>query len=545
MRPPQRRAPYCFNRRKMLFTSYEFVAFAAIVFILFYIVPKPWQTAVLTVASLAFVTSYSVTYLPFILFTAVTTYISARLMTKQHESRDLYLSCHKAEMSREERKAYKDKTKARTRVFLWGTLLLNLGILAFLKYANFVIYNVNSIFKIAEKSEDLFLTLILPIGISFYTFMCVGYLVDVYREKYKAEKSLLKVTLFASYFPSLVQGPFSKFDELGKTLFAPKSLEYDAVWMGLLRVVWGYFKKVVLADRVVIALNEIIGDPTEYTGAYVFAGIILYSLRIYADFTGGIDITLGYSEMLGIKLKENFIRPYFSKNIAEYWRRWHISLGEWFREYLFYPLSICGPINKLAKKLKPRLGQGFAKRLPVYFSTILVWFVTGVWHGAAWNFIAWGMANCVVILISQELQPLYAKFHKKTGIGEGGAYGVFMMLRTYLLMCCIRMFDCYATVGETFSAFGSMFTTGNYHVLFDGSMLSLGLDGADYMILLFGVILILISSIIAEYKTPLRNTLIKLPGAVPAAVVILSVLVLIFGAYGIGFDASQFIYNQF
>ncbi len=529
----------------MYFTSYEFIAFAAAVFILYYALPKVCQRPLLIVSSLIFVASYDVLYLPFIIFTAVSTWGAALLMSRTFAVRDAYIKEHKAEMTREERKEYKEKSKGKIRLLLSSALIANLGILCFLKYANFTIHNVNQLFSLVENEADILLDLVLPIGISFYTFMCIGYLVDVSREKYAADKSLLNVALFASYFPSLVQGPFSKYDELGKTLFERHSFDSAAISSGLLRLVWGYFKKLVLADRVMIALNVLFEKPDQYSGAYVFAAIILYSIRIYADFTGGIDITLGFSEMLGIKLKENFVRPYFSKSIAEYWRRWHISLGDWFREYLFYPLSIWGPINKLAKKAKARFGAGFAKRIPVYFSTILVWFVTGIWHGAAWNFIAWGMANCVVILISQELSPLYERFHEKTGIGEGGVYGAFMMVRTYLLMGCIRMFDCYASVGETLSSLGSMFTEWNWHVLFDGSMLTLGLTAADYIVLLCGCVMIFISSVLAERGNPIRERLSKIPFAVPVAIVALTVLTLVFGAYGIGYDSSQFIYNQF
>lgn len=529
----------------MYFTSYEFIAFAAIVFILYYALPRVCQRPLLVAASLIFVASYDILYLPFILFTAVSTWGAALIMARILSVRDAYIKEHKATLSREERKEYKEKAKKKLRLVLWAALLCNLGILCFLKYANFTIHNVNQLFSIAADEADILLDLVLPVGISFYTFMCVGYLVDVYREKYAADKSLLNVTLFASYFPSLVQGPFSRYDDLGKTLFVPHSFDSAAISSGLLRAVWGYFKKLVLADRVMIALNVIFDKPDEYSGAFVFAGIILYSIRIYADFTGGIDITLGFSEMLGIKLRENFVRPYFSKNIAEYWRRWHISLGEWFREYLFYPLSIWTPINKLAKRAKAKFGAGFAKRIPVYFSTILVWFVTGIWHGAAWNFIAWGMANCIVILISQELSPLCEKFHTKTGIGEDGVYGAFMMVRTYLLMCCIRMFDCYATVGVTVSAFFSMFTKWNWHVLFDGSMLSLGLTVADYAVLLCGCVMIFVSSVMAERGNSIRERLGKIPFGVPFAIVALILLTLVFGTYGIGYDSSQFIYNQF
>lgn len=528
----------------MIFTSIQFVAFVALLFILYYTLPKKLQTPLLFLFSVMFFVSYSAVNLVFIAVTVLSTWGGALIMTRALKNGESYISEHKAELTREERREYKDTVKRRARLILILCLLVNFGILATLKYANFVRHSINAVFAVAESGSDLFFSFALPLGISFYTFMCMGYLIDVYRGKYEADKNLLHVALFASFFPQLVQGPFSRYDELGATLFAPHKFDGDAFSSASLRIAWGYFKKLVLADRVVIALNTLIGSPDEYRGAYVFAAVILYSLRIYADFTGGIDITIGISEALGIKLKENFVLPYFSKSIAEYWRRWHISLGEWFREYLFYPLSISKPINKLAKRLRSRLGAGFSKRLPIYTATIITWFVTGVWHGAAWNFIAWGMANCIVILISQELSPLYEKFHAKTGLGEDGLYGGFMAFRTYLLMGFIRMFDCYASVGITFAAVGSIFTTWNAHVLFDGSMLTLGLSAADYIVLALGAALLFTVSVL-NVKKSVRERLAGHPWLRLTSTMALIIAVLLLGAYGLGYDATQFVYNQF
>lgn len=536
----------------MFFTSIEFIAFCAVLFILYYILPKKAQPWLLLLFSVAFFTSYSVKNLAYIAVTVLTTWGGALLMSHIFKAGDDYAAANKDTMTREDKKAHKAKVKRMARAVLIAVMLFNFGILAVLKYANFVMSNITALFRFETSGTDLFLSIALPLGISYYTFMCMGYMIDVYRGKYKADRNIMHVALFAAYFPQLVQGPFSRFDEMGETLFAPHKFDGDRFSSAALRIAWGYFKKLVLADRVAVAVNALIAAPDQYRGAYVVAAVILYSIRIYGDFTGGIDITIGISEALGIKLKENFVRPYFSKSIAEYWRRWHITLGEWFREYIFYPISISKPINKFAKKLKPRLGAGFAKRLPIYTATIITWFVTGIWHGATWNFIAWGMANCVVILISEELSPLYEKFHAKTGLGEDGVYGAFMSLRTYLLMGCIRMFDCYATVGITFAAIGSIFTVWNPGVLFDGSMLHLTLDtpgyvplaAADYMILALGSALIFVVSVLGEKKT-VTERLAPHPWLRLAATMALIFATLVFGAYGLGYNSTDFIYGVF
>ena len=315
--------------------------------------------------------------------------------------------------------------------------------------------------------------------------------------------------------------------------------------MGGMRVVWGFAKKLIVADRLAIPLRELVSAPEEYTGVYVLAVMFLYAVQLYADFTGGIDITIGVSQMLGIKVAENFERPFFSKNIAEYWRRWHITMGTWFRDYVFYPLSVSKSVLKLHQKARARLGEP-GKRVSVYLCTMLLWFVTGVWHGASWNFIVWGLLNGVVILVSQECEPLYAKFHGKfPGLKGTFGYRLFEVGRTFVLMSAIRVLDVYRDVPLTFKQVGTIFTSFNPSVLWNGSFLELGITGADWAVAALGTLAMLVCSLLGR-KEPMREQLVRRnPNLAWGGCVVLVLCMVIFGIYGIGFDATQFIYNQF
>ena len=373
----------------------------------------------------------------------------------------------------------------------------------------------------------------------------MGYLIDVYRGKCRAEGNFFRLALFVSYFPQLVQGPISRFSPLGEQLFAEHRFEGGAFRAGLLRVVWGYFKKLVVADTAMIAVKTIVTDSAAYDGVYIFLLILLYSAQIYGDFTGGIDITIGLSEMMGIRLAENFDRPFSSRSTKEYWRRWHITMGTWFTDYVFYPISVCRPMQKLSKWSREKLGTSVGKRIPVYLATVVTWFLTGLWHGAGWNFIVWGLLNCLVILVSQELQPLYDRFHKAAPrLVASHAYGVWQCVRTFLLMGLIRSLDCYRDVGKTFALWWSMLTRGNWGELFTGGLLRLGLSVGDWCVLGFGILCLAIGSHVGK-ETPVRHRLAARPVLFFATLLLVVTLILLFGAYGIGYDASQFIYNQF
>ena len=530
----------------MLFTSYEFIGFLIALFFLYYLIPVRHQWKLLLLASYLFYAIAGPAYLLYILATTVTVYLAAKKIDAVGREQSTYLKAHRSEMDKEGRKAYKAAMKKRQRRYMLTALLLNLSILAVVKYTNFAISNINGLVRLFGGEGRLsFWNIALPMGISFYTFQAIGYLIDVYRGTVAAEQNPFKFALFVSFFPQLVQGPISRFKDLSETLYAAHPFDTEAVSRGLQRVLWGFFKKLVIADRILAAVNVLIRNSAEYTGAYVFVGMLFYALELYADFTGGIDITIGVAQALGVTVKENFIRPYFSKSIREYWQRWHISMGTWFTDYIFYPISVCKPMLRLSKLARSRLGNNVGKRVPVYLSSFAVWLATGIWHGASWNFVAWGLGNWAVIMVSQELEPLYARFHSRFKVTGKSWFKLFRVGRTVLLMSVLRMFDCYRDVPLTFKMFGSMLTARNWSVLFDGSLLALGLTGLDYAILAAGLALLIGVSLI-QRQGSVRDRIAAKPYPVRFLIWFgLFLVVLLMGAYGIGYDESQFIYNQF
>lgn len=533
----------------MLFTSYGFVAFFLCCFVLYYLLPKRFQSGFLLVASYFFYFQGGAAYPVFLFVTSITVYWAACRIQRIADVQETYLSEQGKELKREERKLYKQQMKRRMKRYMLFALPLNLGILSILKYSNFVIENLNEILYLAgSEGEITYVDLILPIGISFYTFQAVGYLLDVYWQRIRAQKSFFKFALFVSFFPQLSQGPISRYGDLSKTLYEPHVFDWKNVRFGLERILWGYFKKLVVADRIYPVVAMITEDPEYYTGVYVFLGMIFYAAQLYADFTGGIDITIGIAQVFGIHVQENFIRPFFSKNIEEYWRRWHISMGSWFRDYIFYPLSLSRPMKRLTTWSKDHFGAAVGKRSSVYVATLTVWMATGIWHGASWNFVMWGLMNGIVILVSQEFTPLYQRFHERfPKLCASRWYAGFQVIRTFLLMCSLRLFDHYEGVGNAFRAFIHMFTQFKMSLpLLNAEEFSyFELSAADYGIVLVGVLLMFMVSMLQRHGS-VREYVAAKP--YPVRFLVFSGLffaVLLFGTYGIGYDTSQFIYNQF
>ncbi len=530
----------------MLFTSYGFFGFAGALLLLYYLIPRRHQWKLLLAASYAFYLFSGPATVLYILATTLTVWYTALRIGQNADRQSAWLKEHKAELDREAKKAYRERQKGIRRRWLAACLLLNLGILAVVKYANFAIANVNGLLGLFGQGARLQpVSILLPLGISFYTFQAIGYLVDVYRGSQPAQRSLPRFALFVSYFPLLIQGPISRYGPLSGTLYAEHRFDGAAVSRGLQRVLWGYFKKMVVADRIVAAVGTIIGDVGAYHGAWALVGMVFYTVQLYADFTGGIDITIGLSEAMGITVQENFLRPYFSKSLKEYWRRWHISMCDWFRNYVFYPVSSSPLMQRFAKYSRAHFGGAVGRRLPVYLSSFTVWLATGVWHGASWNFIVWGLLNWAILMLSEELEPLYDRFHARFPAAGGFGYRLFTVGRTFLLICCLNLFDCYVNVGDTLYMLASIPAARNWRILWDGSLLAVGLTGLDYAILAGGTLLMLGVSL-AQRRGSVRARIAKRPYAVRFAVWYgLFLLVLLMGAYGIGYDAGQFIYNRF
>ena len=375
----------------MLFTSSVFLLFLALLLAVYGLTPQKYRWFVLLVGSMTFYGFAGVFFLLYICSTIVITYICTMSIKRLRIKRDALIA---ETEEKEVRRSIKDKTKNTAKIWCTICLLLILGILAMVKYTDFAISNVNSVLSLLGYARQFGLMgFALPMGISFYTFQTVGYVIDVYREKAEIEENPLKLALFVSFFPQVVQGPISRFGELSKTLYSGIPINRYNLARGANRILWGFFKKLVIADRLWPALGVLATNPEEYQGIYYLLSIALYAIILFCDFTGGIDIAIGAAEIFGVKLPENFNRPFYSRSIQEYWQRWHMTMYSWFRDYVFYPMAASKKMLRFSKAAKRVVGNDIAKRLPVHITLIWVWFLTGIWHGATWNFIAWGLAN--------------------------------------------------------------------------------------------------------------------------------------------------------
>ena len=483
----------------MNLASMEFAAFAAVLLFLYYHIQGKHQWKLLLTASTLFYLRSGWRYFAFLLFTSLTSYFAIQKM----EQNKLSLG--------------KQEAKQKNRPILLCCLTVNFGLLFLCKACLLV--------------PGTFLSLGLPLGISFYMFQTMGYVMDVHRGTAKGEENFLKFHLFASFFPLLIQGPICRYGQLAPQLFQEHPYHRKNLSFGLQRMLWGYFKKLVIADRIAPAVVILHGVAD--SGAAFFLLTLFYAVQIYADFTGGIDVVLGLSQALGIELPENFSLPFFSKTVAEYWRRWHISLGEWMKNYIFFPVSVSRPMLRLSKAARSRFGDR-GKRLPVYIATIITWAVTGIWHGLTPNFLLWGMLNCGVILLSEE-RPF--RLH----LPEGKGWDAFRMVRTFLLMNLIRACDLFPNPMDYFRRIASLLKP-NFAAL-QGTRL---LSALDFGILAFGVTLMFTVSCIQNRGTSLRRWLWRKGEAVRYALLFaLFLLVLLMGRYGVGYEASNFIYNQF
>lgn len=530
----------------MDFVSSRFIVFLIVLFLAYYLAPKKFQWMLLLAASHIFYVFAGLQFSGYVIATTLSAFLAGKMIFSVQKNQSEYLRNNKHKLDTESKKRYKAVMKRKQRRWMLFGLIINIGMLAVVKYTDFVIDNINSFLKLTASQSSLpFMNILLPLGMSFYTFQTVGYIIDVYRGKHPAENNIFKLSLFVSFFPQMIQGPISRFGDLSETLYSGHKFDISQFSFGLQRILWGFFKKMVIADRILAAVNTIFQDPNQYRGTYVMLGMFFYAVQLYADFTGGIDITIGIAQALGIRLKENFERPFFSKSVVEYWRRWHISMGTWFRDYIFYPLSVSRPMMKLSNFSRSKFGDQLGKRIPVYTATMVVWFTTGLWHGASWNFVVWGLLNGLIIIVSQEFSPFYKWFHQRFKVDNKFIFRLFQVTRTFWLMSSVRILDCYRDVGLSFRQYGSIFTDFKFKAFTDGSLLQLGLTVADYAILICGIATMASVSLI-QRKGGIRLRLVEHPLSLRYALFTSMILaIIIFGAYGIGYDANQFIYNQF
>lgn len=361
----------------------------------------------------------------FIIISALSIWLGAALLDKISKEGKLL---RKAEgLSKEDKKAIKTKTTNKKRFVVFLVLLFNLLILGAVKYVLPVVSH----------------TVIQALGISFYTFQAIAYTVDVYGEKYDRQENFFKLLLYLSWFPQLIQGPINRYDLIEKSLYEPACLEWDRTREAMILFLFGAVKRYVVGDALAPLVSGILGgNNVDYPGSYLLFGAFLFAIEQYANFSGGIDMVMGVSSAFGVEINENFKQPYFSRSLAEFWRRWHISLGAFMRDYVFYPFAMSKNIQKLTKKVSDKFGNHWGRAFTGGLGNLLVFALVGIWHGPQLHYLAWGLYNGVIIAVSDALSPTYVKWKSALHIkDESRGFKLFQMFRTFMIIVFAGYFD--------------------------------------------------------------------------------------------------------
>jgi len=451
----------------------------------------------------------------------------------------ILLSCVSIYLTGKRLEALKDKKQPeKKRQALFAALFINLGALVLLKF-------VPEGLSIADQAFGTSLSIIrapiarylLPIGLSYYTLQAISYVMDIYWERLPAEKSFLKLLLYVSYFPQLVQGPISRYGQLSDELFTPKALDLKNIKYGAQLTLWGYFKKLAIADNVAPYVSTIFYGDIEARGPIVFVGLVCYGIQLYCDFSGGIDIIRGVSQCFGVTLTQNFRQPFFSSSLAEFWRRWHISLGAWMKDYVFFPFSLSRTASKMQKALKTKVSRKAASRIVIGAGNLLVFALVGVWHGTGSKYLGWGLYNGVILVASSLLVDVYARTVKALRIDRNSvSWKVFCLVRTFLIVTIGWVFDCADTAWEAILMFFHLFMpySGDMSV-FIPPMRTLA--AFVFCLILFAV------SVLHEKKISIRETLDRRPLALQ--VIVWTALIQLTACFGRFIATGGFMYANF
>lgn len=496
----------------MQFTSFAFMVFFPIVVLCFYILPRKARTLWLLLASYYFYMGWNQLYALLILTSTVITYFCGIGLAK----------------------VPREQTAKRRAVLLAG-ILSNLAILIFFKYYYFLHDSVATAASwFGVSIADSRLTIVLPVGISFYTFQALGYVIDVYRGDVQAEKNFLRYALFVSFFPQLVAGPIERSGHLLTQIEGishKPSWNFDKVTRGLLMMLWGYFMKMVIADRAAVLVDQVFDTYYLFHGTALLLGMLCFAVQLYCDFASYSAIAIGAAKILGIELMPNFAAPFFSRSVSEFWRRWHISLSSWLRDYIYIPL-----------------GGSRCSRLRKYFNTMVTFLVSGLWHGASWHFVFWGALQGIFIVIGDISAPLKERVNQAFSIKTKSAgFKAGQVFMTFVLFLVSFTFFRADSIRDGAYYLERMVRHFDIWSLFDGSVFTLGLDTKEMAVLTVGIVILLIVDWYYQKRRAYFDTLVKEQclAVQYLIVLVLFVMILILGVYGEGYQAAEFIYFQF
>ena len=513
----------------MSLVSSLFLVFVAAALLLYYVAPKSFRIWVVLLASLAFAGFLGFYTLLFVLVSGVLCYVGGLL-------------------------AGPSKSNALRNIATVVTVVINIALLCCIKYYNVLglaAERLNLLFGATETTNTFFLYAV-PVGMSFYVLQTTGYILDCRWEKIAPEKNFFKVLLFSTYFPQLMSGPMNTYASLSAEFEKAKDVKFslERICDGAVRVAWGFFKKLVIADRAAMTVNQIFGDHQTFTGWYVPIGVMFFAIQLYCDFSGCMEVVIGVSHMFGIELPENFNCPFFSKTVKEYWRRWHITLGGWLRDYLMYPILKSEPMIKLGDWSKAKFGKKNGKKVPTYIALLILWFAVGYWHGGLWNYvIGSGILHFIYIVLGMIFEPAFKKIRPKIG-ADKLYFRIFQSVRTFILMLTGFVFFRSASVMDAVDMYTAIFRRGGAALNW-ANFSSSGMDLKNLIVLIAGIVLL---AVVDAYKyVPSEDdqpksviTFLRSKGIVLlwAAFMVLVVATLIFGMYGLGYDSGSFIYAR-
>ncbi len=521
--------------------SVVYLLFVLLVVLAYFIAPRKLRWIVLLLASAAYYLKYDMKLAGLLLISSISIYLGGLLIDRQEQRYVKQLNG--AELDRSEKKALKKKNAHIKSSYAVLVAIFNIAIWVAFKFTNIIIQSVNQVFS---THYDL-LALGIPLGISFYTLQAISYVVDVSRGKCSAQKNFFKLALWLGFFPQMIQGPICRYNETAEQLYTPHDFDYRRFKYGIQLMIWGYFKKLVIANRASALSVTVFSNSQNYAGLVFLIGALGYTIQIYADFSGGMDIIFGVAEMLGIYMPRNFDRPYFSRSIAEYWRRWHITLGAWFRDYVFYPLSISKAAQFLGKHCRKVFGAKLGKMLPTYLAMIIVWTLNGIWHGAGKQFAVYGFYQGFLIVLGMQTESLSLWVIDKLKIRTNCfSWRLWQRLRTFALIVWGRIIFKASGLREAFRIWGSILKVHNPWVLTDGTLFTLGLDPWEMFVLFVAVLVLFAVSLMQEKGIRLREAIEKQNLVFRWALYILAIFVVIlFGVYGTTYNAADFIYAGF
>ena len=496
----------------MLFNSFDFICFFPIVVLIYYLVPHKFRYIWLLLTSYYFYMCWNVEYALLLLTSTVITYISGLLIDKI-------------------KKENASKNILATKFVVGCSFVLNIGILVFFKYFEFIIDNLQKVLGALNiRFEVPEFSLLLPVGISFYIFQALGYTMDVYRGEIKAERNLLRYAVFVSFFPQLVAGPIERSKNLLNQFYTKHFFNLENVKQGLLLMGWGYFCKMVIADRIAIFVDTVYGDYVTYGGWYIVVATILFAFQIYCDFAGYSTIAIGAAQIMGFRLMDNFASPYCAISVPDFWKRWHISLTSWFRDYLYIPLggNKKGTIRKYVNKL-------------------IVFLVSGFWHGARWSYVVWGGLNGLLIVLSEIVAPIKRTLKNRLRWKEEAASNkVLQAVITFILVDFTWIFFRAPGTKDAFKMIQSMLTARNFEIFFNNSLYNLGLDRRNFWLAIVTIIVLMVVDLLHNRGISIRAWLQTQNRWFRWLVyIVLFEAILLFGIWGVGYDQSAFIYFQF